>query len=114
MIEITWETLPYILIHVAVAVLGVGRLVRAVVYDEFPPSVWWRETWVRWTDGTGWQMLFLCWWCLSFWVALICIGWWLVGMLWVPWLIWAWWIWWGGLTIGYLAPMVITRDEPKD
>lgn len=110
MIEITWATLPYILVHVAVAVLGVGRLVRAVVYDDFPPSVWWRDTWERWTDGTGWQSLFTCWWCLSFWVALACIGWWIAGVY-VVWVAWAWWIFWGGLALGYLAPMLIVRDS---
>lgn len=113
MIEITWATLPYILVHVAVAALGVARLVRAIVYDDFPPSVWWRDRWESWTDGTGWQNLFMCWWCLSFWVALACIGWYIAGLYFL-WVAWAWWIWWGGLALGYLAPMIIVRDQPKD
>jgi hypothetical protein len=113
MIEITWATLPYIFIHVAVAALGVGRFTRAVVYDDFPPSVWWRDRWELWTDGTGWQNLFTCWWCFSFWVALACIGWWIAGLYFL-WVAWAWWIFWGAFALGYLAPMIIVRDQPKD
>ena len=111
MITVTWESLPLVLLTIAVAVLGVGRFVRAVVYDDFPPTKWWREKWVSWTDGTGWQTLFLCWWCLSFWVSLACIGWWVAG-LYVVWVAWAWWIFWGAFALGYLVPMVIVRDEP--
>lgn len=110
---VTWETLPMTILTILTAVIGVARLVRVVVYDDFPPAKWWREVWVSWTDGTGWQMLFTCWWCLSFWVALACIGWWIAG-LYVLWAAWAWWIFWGALAVGYLAPMLIVRDEPRD
>lgn len=112
-IEVTWSSLPLVLLTIATAVLGGGRLVRAVVYDDFPPTKWWREVWVGLTDGTGWQGLFTCWWCFSFWVALAIIGWWIAG-LYVLWIAWAWWIFWGGLALGYLIPMLIVRDEPKD
>lgn len=108
-LTVTWDTLPIVLLTLAVAVLGVARLTRVAVFDEFPPAEWWRNKWVGWTDGSGWQNLFLCWWCLAFWVALLCIGWW-IGGLYVLWLGWAWWIFWGALAIGYLAPMVIVRD----
>ncbi|UDL15394.1 membrane protein [Microbacterium phage Pepe25] len=113
MIDVTWDTLPLILLTLVTAVLGVARLTRVMVYDDFPPSKWWREKWVEWTDGTGWQMLFICWWCLSFWIALVCVGWW-IGALFVPGLGWAWWIFWGALAIGYVAPMIIVRDEPAE
>lgn len=113
MIEVTWATLPIVLLTLATAVLGVARLVRAVVYDDFPPFVWWRNLWVKWTDGTGWQSLFTCWWCLSFWAALACIGWW-IGGLYLVWVAWGWWIFWGGLAVAYLATMVIVRDEPHE
>lgn len=109
MIAVTWESLPLILLTAAVAVLGVARLVRGIVYDDFPPSVWWRGLWVGWTEGSGWESLFTCWWCLSFWIALICIGWFIAGLF-LFWVAWAWWIFWGALAIGYLAPMVIVRD----
>jgi len=109
MIDVTWETLPLVLLTLATAVLGVARLTRVAVHDEFPPADWIRTHWVRLTDGSGWQWLLLCWWCLAFWVALFCIGWW-IASLYILWVAWAWWIFWGGLALGYLAPMVIVRD----
>lgn len=106
---VSWGTLPLILLTIATGVVGVARLVRAVVYDDFPPSVWWRGWWISRTEGTGWESLFTCWWCLSFWVALICVGWWVAGLFFL-WAAWAWWIFWGALALAYLAPMVIVRD----
>lgn len=110
MIDVTWETLPLIVLTLATAVFGVGRFTRVVVYDRFPPAAWWRQKWTDWTDGTGWQLLFSCWWCFSFWAALACVGWW-IGGLYVAWVAWAWWIFWGALAISYIAAMVIVRDE---
>lgn len=110
---VTWDTLPIIILTLAVAVLGVGRFTRVVVHDDFPPTKWWREAWTKLTDGTGWQSLFSCPWCFSFWAALACIGWW-IGGLYVPWLAWAWWIWWGALAVAYVATMIYERDEPRD
>ncbi len=113
MIDVTWESLPLILLTAAVAALGVARLTRALAYDEFPPAVWWRETWTRWTDGTGWQLLFTCFWCLSFWVAAACVGTWVAAQF-FEWAAWAWWIFWGALALGYVAPMIIVRDGGED
>lgn len=100
-------------IAILVAVLGVGRLTRVIVYDDFPPAVWWRIKWSEWTHDGPWTKLFLCWWCLSFWVSLVCIGWYIVGYY-VPWVAWTWWVFWGALAISYAAVMVIVRDEPKE
>ncbi len=112
MIDVTWETIPLILLTLAVAVLGVGRLTRAVVYDDFPPTKWWRQVWAGLTLDTGWESLFTCWWCFSFWAALLCIGW-SLGGLFVLWVAWSWWIFWGGLAVAYVATMVIVRDTPE-
>jgi hypothetical protein len=111
-IAVSWETLPLIVLTIAVAILGVGRFTRAVVYDDFPPTKWWREQWAIWTDGTGWLELFTCWWCFSFWAALLCIGWY-IGGLFVVWIAWAWWIFWGGLAVAYVAAMIVSRDDPN-
>jgi len=114
MIEVTWDTLPLTLLTLLTAIVGVARLTRVLVYDDFPPAAWWRRVWASWTDGTYWLMLFTCWWCLAFWVALACIGWWIAGLF-VLWAAWSWWIFWGALAIGYLAPMLIVRDgSPED
>jgi hypothetical protein len=96
---------------IAVAVLGVGRLTRVIVHDDFPPAVWWRIKWSTWTHDGPWSKLFLCWWCLSFWIALICVGWFLL----IPgsvFFLWSWWIFWGSLALSYVAAMIIVRDEP--
>jgi hypothetical protein len=113
MMTIPLGEIPVAAIAILTAIFGVARLTRAIVHDDFPPSIWWRMTWSRWTKDGPWSKLFLCWWCLSFWVALFCIGWFIIGLL-VTWIAWAWWIFWGGLAIGYLATMVIVRDEPND
>ena len=97
----------------AVGVLGVGRLTRVIVYDDLPPATWARMQWDRITKDGPWSKLFHCWWCMSFWVSLVCIGWFLlidVG----PFFQWSWWIFWGALALSYLATMIIVRDEPKD
>lgn len=113
-IAVTWESLPLLLLTIAVAVVGVARATRVVVYDSFPPAVWWRSRWAIWTDGTGWEKLFLCWWCLSVWVAALAVGWYIAG-LYVAWIAAAWWIFWGILALSYLAPMLIVRDgDPGD
>lgn len=109
MIDVSWSSLPLILLTIAVAVLGVARFTVVVVYDDFPPTAWWRDRWSIWTANTGWDSLFTCWWCFSFWAALACIGWWIAG-LYVLWAAWAWWIFWGAFALAYLAPMVIQRD----
>ncbi len=110
---LTWELVPLAVAATLTAILGVARLTRILVYDDFPPAAWWRATWEGITKGNSWNKLFNCWWCLSPWIALVCIGWWLVGTL-VPWVAVAWWVWWGMLAIGYVATMVIVRDEPSE
>lgn len=111
MIEVTWETLPLMLLMIAIAVLGVARVTRVLVYDEFPPTMWIREMWLRLTRENAWAKLWFCWWCMSVWIAALCVGWWIAG-LYVLWAAWSWWIFWGIFALAYLAPMVIVRDEP--
>jgi undecaprenyl pyrophosphate phosphatase UppP len=101
------------LLAIVVGVVGVARLTRAVVHDDFPPFVWWRIQWSRITHDGPWDKLFNCWWCLSFWVSLVCIGWFLLIDV-HEFFLWSWWIFWGGLALGYLATMLIVRDEPKE
>lgn len=100
-------------LSIIVGIVGVARLTRVIVYDDFPPSVWWRMHWAAWTKDGPWAKLFLCWWCLSFWVALGCIAWFLLIDV-HPFFLWSWWIFWGALAGSYLATMLIVRDEPKD
>lgn len=106
-------------IAILVGILGVARLTRVIVFDTFPPAVWWRIRWDRMVPKEKggwfelWNKLFHCWWCLSMWVALACIAWWVwLTPLHVAWAL-AWWVFWGALALGYIATMVIVRDDPN-
>lgn len=102
----------WLLVAAVVAVLGVGRWARLVVYDTFPPAEWLRQRWVKVTlKREGWRPLFFCWWCFTPWLMLVCIGWFLLTFA-VPWIAWAWWLFWGWGALSYLSSMVISRDEP--
>lgn len=98
---------------IIVGIVGVARLTRVIVHDDFPPAVWWRTKWSEWTHDGPWAKLFLCWWCLSFWIALVCIGWFLLIDV-SAFFLWTWWIFWGALALSYLATMLIVRDEPNE
>jgi hypothetical protein len=91
---------------VIVGVMSAARLTRLITQDSFPPVVWFRMKWDDRTDGSGWNILFHCHWCLSLWVTLPILLW---GMLsgldmW-------WWIFNGWLAAGYAAAMIVERDE---
>lgn len=108
------------ILAIIVGVLGVGRLTRVIVYDDFPPSVWLRIQWDKMVPPEKggwwalWNKLFHCWWCLGMWVGLACIlWWWLVIPLGVG-FAYAWWVFWGGLALSYAATMVIVRDTPSE
>jgi hypothetical protein len=101
------------ILAILVGIFGVGRLTRAIVHDDFPPSVWLRMTWDKITKDGPWAKLFHCWWCLSQWIALLCIVHFLLTDL-ALWVLWSWWIIWGSLALGYIATMVVVRDEPSD
>lgn len=103
----------FALVILLTAVLGVGRLVRVITYDQFPPSIWWRDTWRRITNDGPWAKLFTCFWCLPFWVVLVNFGWFYAGTF-VDWIAIAWWVFWGALAVAYLASMVIARDSPEE
>lgn len=94
----------------AVAVLGVGRFTRLMVYEDFPPAVAVRVAWDKITEGSSWNKILHCPWCFSVWAAALCIGWFVAGLF-VWWLALVWWIIWGLLALAYAAAMVVERDE---
>lgn len=107
------------ILAVLTAVLGVARVTRIVVYDEFPPTVWLRLKVESMLIGRGpyvrgWGKIVTCWWCLAPWVMLVCILWWTFLIPVSPFFMYAWWAWWGMLAGGYVASMVIVRDTPKE
>jgi hypothetical protein len=93
------------LLAIIVGIFGVGRLTRAIVHDDFPPSVWLRIQWDRITNDGPWAKLAHCWWCASQWVALLCIVWFLFTDF-APWVMYSWWIVWGSLALGYASAML--------
>lgn len=104
------------ILGVAVVILGPARLTRVIVHDSFPPAVRVRIWWDSLTEKgplKSWNSLLHCWWCLSFWVTLACIGW-FIGAWYVEWLMWAWWIFWGALAASYVGAIITSRDEPGD
>lgn len=100
---------------VATTVLSVARLARLLVIDKFPPIKHFRDKYENRTDGSDWQWLALCAFCMAPWVAIAIIGW---GVLagvyptdpgtgfWVQ----AWWLFNGWLSVSYLAGTYVARD----
>lgn len=101
MVEITLWIVAFI-----VGSLSAGRITRLFTADDFPPIVWLRIKWDDKTDGSGWNKLFHCHWCLSMWVV-IPIGIW----AWLSNLHASWWVFNTILAAAYVAPMIVERDQ---
>lgn len=93
---------------VIVGILSAARLTRLITQDSFPPAAWVRIKWDDLTDGTDWNVLFHCHWCMSFWVTLP-IGLW--G--WLSNLHTSWWVFNGLIGASYVVAMVVERDEKE-
>jgi hypothetical protein len=118
-VNLFWSTYfgvnPYfeVIVALIIAVLGIGRVVRLITYDDFPPSVWWRIKWATWTNDGPWTKVFTCLWCFSPYATLGCIGFFVAG-LWVPWIAVLWWVLFGWAALSYAVSMVVVRDDPAD
>lgn len=96
-------------VAVIVWIVSSARVTRLLTQDSFPPVVWFRMKWDDKTDGTrwdGWNVLFHCHWCLSFWVTAAIGAWGYLSNL-----HWSWWILNAALAASYLAAMTVERDE---
>lgn len=111
--DFQWNDWLGLLLAIPVAALGVGRLSRAIYYDAFPPSAWFRAKWDLLTEKSDWNLLMHCPWCITHWIAAFCIGWFFLGWVWFPVAV-AWWIFFGWFAISYIASMIIVRDEPEE
>lgn len=98
---------------ILVALFGVGRLARIITWDAFPPAIAVRQWWNRITDDGPWAKLFNCFWCMTPWLMLGSLGWFVLG-LYVDWIAIAWWLFWGWLALSYASSIIIARDEPQD
>ena len=88
-----------------VAVLGTARLTRLLTEDDWPPVQWFRNKWIAVTNGSGWESLFLCPFCMAPYIAAFCL---LTG--WLSGLHFVWWAFFGWLAVSYLAAMVVVKD----
>lgn len=103
---------------VVTTVLSTARITRLAVYDKFPPVQWIRDKYLDATDGSGWGLLALCGYCMSFWITLLIVGWGLLAGVYetgpfertadigAP----VWWIVNGILAMSYLAATYIAND----
>lgn len=104
---------------VATTIISAARITRVLVYDKFPPAAWVRDKYLDATDGSGWGLLALCGYCMSFWVTAALVVWadlagvfdrepafgW-SGDLSVP----IWWLINGVFAMSYLAATYIAND----
>lgn len=91
-------------------VLSSARLTRLATYDKFPPVKWLRNWYEDKTDGTEWQLLVLCGYCMSPWLTALVI---LTGYYsdWHT----VWWLVNGTFGASYLAATYMAHDgEPED
>ena len=105
---------------IATTIISAARLTRLAVYDKFPPVAWVRDKYLDATDGSGWGLLALCGFCMSFWVTAIVVGWGELAGVYVndlpespsinDWSYCAWWIINGTFAASYLAATYIAHD----
>lgn len=55
-------------------VLAVARLTRVATRDHLPPAQQLRSRLIRRGNGSPWSAVWVCPWCLGFWVALVVLG----------------------------------------
>lgn len=88
-----------------VAVASAARITRLLTIDEFPPVTFFRDRYESKTQGSDWQALAYCPFCMSFWVT--------IGVV-----LWgyftdyqdAWWLVNGIFGGSYLAAILVKKD----
>lgn len=108
----------YLIAVVLVTIVSSARLTRLAVYDDLPPVAWVRARFEVRTEGSDWQLLAKCGFCMSFWVTLGVVVWGLLAHVYghppnhsIHTQVW--WIVNGILAASYLAAMTIARDGDK-
>lgn len=111
----------YLIVAIVATVLSTARLARLAVLDKFPPVKAIRDWYEDRTDGSGWQWLTMCAFCMAPWMALVVAGWgWAAGVYdhrpyaaESPWFT-AWWVFNGWLAFSYAAASYVARDGAND
>jgi len=100
---------PFVLVCAAVVcVFAVARWTRLIVDDDYPPTRWLTERFVR-AVPQKWGVLVECSWCTSPYVAAIIVGW-----AWASGLHWSWWFVNVIAALSWLAGFMGARDIPPD
>lgn len=92
-----------------VTITSTARITRLLTFDLFPPIRWARDKFAERTDGSDWQLIAFCPYCMSFWVGAAVIG---TGWLsdWHT----AWWLINAVFGSSYLAAMLMVADGDDD
>lgn len=103
---------------VVTTILSAARLSRLLVIDKFPPvkrvRLWYEDK----TDGSDWQWLTMCAFCMAPWVTLLVLAAGLLAGVYDPSThrsydnldYTAWWLFNGWLAVSYLAASYVARD----
>jgi len=105
---------------VATTILSAARLSRLAVIDKFPPVKFLRDRYEAKTDGSDWQWLTICAFCMAPWMMLFTFGTGLLAHVYghppnnydTGYLIW--WLFNGWLAMSYLAASYVARDGAVD
>lgn len=91
------------------SVVASARITRLVVFDHWPPAVWFRMKWDQWTNDGPWSFLVHCGYCFNVWAALA-----VVGSGWLSDWHTAWWLVTGWLSVSYLGAVFVAFDGDDD
>lgn len=89
--------------------VAVGRIVRLLVFDDFPPAKALRDWWItKLTKGGPWSKIFKCGFCMA--VYLVPLSW---AWAWISNLHWTWWAAHLLVACMYLAAIIVAYDQPE-
>lgn len=92
-----------------IGVLSVARTARLLIWDDYPPTIWLRIKWDDATDGSAWNKLMHCQFCLSPYLAAGLLAW-----FWLSDGHWTWWVANGVWAGSYLAASYVAYDQPDE
>lgn len=91
-----------------VSVLGVGRMLRLLTYDDFPPVKRARDWYLAKVGTSPWKQLATCPFCLGPYAMVVSFGW-----AWLSDLHWTWWVAHLFAGLSYLAAILVAYDQPE-
>lgn len=98
-------TIAYYMAAFLVGSLAVARITRMVFHDSFPPMAWVRSKWDEKTEGSQWNDLLHCPFCIAPYVTTVILAW-----AWFSDFGTAWWLFCVLCAGSYVAAMVVASD----